>query len=71
MTPHKSWIRNHKPYRVLVCMADNSVIYSEGVGSVHFRPLIDGKQVRDIEFTRVLHVPQLHNNLLAVLNTRA
>ena len=67
MTPHKNWIRNYTPYRVPVRLADNSVIYSEGIGSVRFKPLIDGRQASDIEFTKVLHVPALHNNLLAVL----
>ena len=67
MTPHKFWIRNYKPYRVPVRLADHSIIYSEGIGTMQFRPLINGKQVRDIEFTRVLHVPALHNNLLSVL----
>ena len=44
------------------------VIYSEGMGTVLFRPMIDGLQSRDIEFSRVLHVPALKNNLLAVLH---
>ena len=43
------------------------IIYSEGVGSVLFRPIKNGKQYRDVEFTRVLHVPALRNNLLSVL----
>ena len=67
MTPHKSWIRNYKLYRVPIRLADHSVIYSEGVGTVLFKPLINGQQARDIEFTRVLHVPALRNNLLSVL----
>ena len=67
MTPHKTWIRNYKPYRVPVKLADHSIIYSEGIGSVCYRPLINGQQSRDIEFTRVLHVPALKNNLLSVL----
>ena len=67
MTPHKTWIRNYTPYRVPVRLADHRIIYSEGVGSVLFRPIINGKQYRDVEFTRVLHVPALRNNLLAVL----
>ena len=67
MTPHKSWIRNYTPYRVPVRLADNRVVYSEGVGSVLFSPIIKGQVVRDVEFTRVLHVPALNNNLLSVL----
>ena len=68
MTPHKSWIRNYKPHRVPIRLADNSVIYSEGIGSVCFRPLINNTHARDIEFTKVLHVPALCNMLLAVLH---
>ena len=67
MTPHCNWIRDYTPYRVPIRLADNSVVYSEGVGSVLFQPIIDGKIARDIEFSRVLHVPALKNNLLAVL----
>jgi hypothetical protein len=66
MTPHKIWIRNYKPYRVPVRLADHSLIYSKGAGTVQFRPLINGQEARDIEFTRVLHVSALHNNLLSV-----
>jgi hypothetical protein len=43
MTPHKMWIRNYQPYRVPVRLADHSIIHSEGVGTVCFRPLIDGQ----------------------------
>ena len=67
MTPHRNWIRDYTPYRVPIRLADNSVVYSEGVGSVLFQPIIDGKIARDIELSRVLHVPALKNNLLAVL----
>jgi len=67
MTLHKSWIRNYLPHKVPIRLADNTVIYSEGIGSVVFRPFINGIQSRDIEFSKVLHVPALQNNLLAVL----
>jgi transposase InsO family protein len=67
MTPHHNWIRNYTPYKVPIRLADHRIIYSEGVGTVRFRPVINGKQIRDVEFTRVLHVPALRNNLLAVL----
>ena len=45
MTPHRLWIRNHKPYRVPVRLADHSVIYSEGIGSVYYRP-VKGRRSR-------------------------
>jgi hypothetical protein len=67
MTPHRSWIQNYVPYKVPIWLADNTVIYSEGMGSVLFQPLINGQLVRNVEFTTVLHVPGLQSNLLSVL----
>ncbi|KAF9470394.1 hypothetical protein BDN70DRAFT_763338, partial [Pholiota conissans] len=61
MTPHLNWIRNYQPYRVPIRLADSRIIYSEGMGTVKFRPIIDGKTIRDVEFTRVLYVPALRN----------
>ncbi|KAF9548871.1 hypothetical protein CPC08DRAFT_615989, partial [Agrocybe pediades] len=40
MTPHRNWIRNYTPYRVPIRLADHRVIYSEGVGTVRFRPIV-------------------------------
>ena len=37
------------------------------MGSVLFRPLINGQLARDVLISRVLHVPALCNNLLSVL----
>ena len=67
MTPHINWIRNYTPYRVPIKLADNRIIYSAGVGTVVFRPIINGHRSRDVELSRVLHIPALRNNLLAVL----
>ena len=67
MTPHRKWIRNYTKYRVPIRLADSRIIYSEGVGTVVFKPIINGHISRDVEFSRVLHVPALRNNLLAVL----
>src|SRR6185369_11496457 len=67
MTPHRDWIRNYTPYRVPIQLADSRIIYSESYGIVVFRPIINGKQSRDIELSRVLHVHLLQSNLLAVL----
>src|SRR5204863_373379 len=38
-----------------------------GVGSVRFQPEIGGRKSKVVEFTDVLHVPELGGNLLAVL----
>ena len=67
MTPHRHWIRNYRPYRVLVELANGSIIYSAGMGTVVIDPVIEGQGVRSVELTRVLHVPQLRSNLLSCL----
>jgi len=67
MTPHRHWVRNYTPHKVPIKLADSSVIYSAGVGTVIFNPVVNGRKLRSVEFTRVLHVPQLRNNLLSCL----
>jgi hypothetical protein len=57
MTPHRHWVRNYSPLRTPIRLADNSIIYSSGVGTVVFNPVIGGKASQPVEFTRVLHVP--------------
>lgn len=67
MTPHRHWFKTYTKMRKPVRLADHNIVYTEGVGSVVFRPVIDGKQTRVVEFARVLHVPDLQNNLFSVL----
>ena len=67
MMPHRHWLCNYTPKHVPIKLADNAVVYSAGVGSVVFHPNLEGKRGRVVEFSNVLHVPHLHNNLLAVL----
>ncbi|KAJ2923863.1 hypothetical protein H1R20_g13232, partial [Candolleomyces eurysporus] len=67
MTAHRHWIRGYRPYRTPVELADGSVIFSVGIGSVVFDPVIDGKGTQSIEMGQVLHVPQLQSNLLSCL----
>jgi transposase InsO family protein len=67
MTPHRHWLIDYKPLEVPIKLADNSLVYSAGVGSVVFNPVIQGKQSRSVKLTRVLHVPMLRHNLLSVL----
>ena len=67
MTPHKHWLRDYKPLHIPIKLADNTIIYSAGVGSILFRPLINGQETQSLLFSRVLHVPQLKSNLLSVL----
>jgi hypothetical protein len=67
MTPHRHWIQNYKKYVIPIHLADHTIVYSAGVGTVVFHPIIKGKPVQAVEFTRVLHVPSLRSNLLSVL----
>jgi len=67
MTPHHHWLRNYTPKRVPIKLADHTIVYSAGVGTVVFQPVIEGRSARAVELTRVLHVPDLRNNLLSVL----
>ena len=67
MTPHRHWFNTYKPHRTPIRLANNEVIHSTGIGSVCFQPVVKGKNGRLLEFHRVLHVPELRNNLLSVL----
>ena len=67
MTPHRHWFKSYTHYRTLIRLANNSVIFSAGVGNVVFEPIVNGKRVRAVEFSRVLHVPDLRSNLLSCL----
>lgn len=67
MTPHKSWFETYEPYAVPVRVANGTVVNSAGIGSVRFKPALQGVRSREVVFHRVLHVPQLQNNLLSVL----
>ena len=67
MTPHRYWLHNYVPKRIPIKLADNKTVYSAGEGTVVFNPIVNGKAVRPLEFSRVLHVPDLRNNLFSVL----
>ena len=67
ITPHRHWLRNYKKCCVEIKLADGSSIYSEGVGTVLFEPIINGEPAQQVGFSNVLHVPALRNNLFSVL----
>jgi len=67
MTPHRHFMRNYTPCSIPVRLADHSVIFAVGMGTVVFDPVLDGKLARSVEFTRVLHVPELRSNLISCL----
>ena len=67
LTPHRHWLQDYKPCRIPVRLADHSVIYAAGIGTVAFDPILHGKQAPPVAFSRVLHVPELRSNLLSCL----
>ena len=67
MTPNRHWLRNMTPCHVPVRVATGKVVYASGRGEVVFQPLVDGVHAPQIVFTRVLYVPELANNLFAVI----
>ena len=67
MTFNRHWMRNMTPHRIPIRLADGSVIYSEGIGSVQFTAVVHGQEMIPLEFTNVLYVPTLSSHLLSVL----
>lgn len=71
MTPHLNWITSdYKLWRLPIHLANSTVVYSTGKGSVLFQPtgvLTNGKPHQSIIITNVLLIPLLSNNLLSVL----
>lgn len=59
MMPHRVWIRDFKLYRKAIGLADDSVVWSTGIGNVIFIPMINGKPAVSVMFTNVLYVPHL------------
>ena len=57
MTPHHHWFKELKPHKVLIELTDNSVVYSEGIGTVIFRP--KDTKLSPILLSDVLYIPQL------------
>jgi len=67
MTPNRNYLHEYSPYCVPIRLADGNVVYSKGVGVVHFIPDVGGKDAKIVTFTRVLHVPDLDSSLLSIL----
>ena len=67
MTPHRHWICNYRLLCLPIHLANDLIVYSAGIGSVVFSPTIKGKKMCPVEFTQVLHVPDLKSNLLSIL----
>ena len=67
MTPHKHWIHNYQLFHTPICLANDLIVYLAGIGSVVFVPTVRGRKTWAVEFSQVLHVPELKANLLSIL----
>jgi hypothetical protein len=65
--PHCHWFTSYTPCNIPIRLTNSKLVYVVGVGSVRFQPVVEGQQSRVVKFTRVLHVPELHSNLLSVM----
>jgi hypothetical protein len=66
MSPRRSWFTKLEPLAIPIHVANDHVVYSEGVGSVVLE--LADKLLRPVLLSRVLYVPTLQNNLLSVLH---
>jgi hypothetical protein len=45
MTPHYHWLQDYTTMQVPIKLADHSIIYSAGVGTVVFVPVVNRKEL--------------------------
>ncbi|KAG8955677.1 hypothetical protein FRC04_007668 [Tulasnella sp. 424] len=66
MTSRIEWIRNLKPCRIPIRLANNQVVFATGKGDVVFTPY--GQNLCSIMISNVLYVPDLKNNLFSIVS---
>jgi hypothetical protein len=66
MSTQRHWFKTLKPHIVPICVANNAIVYSKGIGSIVMEPTDDSLGL--LLLTSVLYIPLLQNNLLSVLH---
>jgi hypothetical protein len=66
MSTQRRWFKTFEPHVVPIRIANNAIVYSEGIGSIVMEPL--DESLDPVCLSRVLYVPALQNNLFAVLH---
>jgi hypothetical protein len=66
MTPHQQWFTDYKPHHIPICVANNAVVYSEGIGAVVIKP--SDHSLAPCKMMDVLYLLELQNSLLSVLH---
>jgi len=67
MISHCHWFKSYTHYKTPICLANNTAIFSASVDNIVFEPVVNGKQVKAVEFLHVLYIPDLRSNLLSHL----
>ena len=44
MTPHRHWFKTYTPYVTPISLANGQIVYSAGIGSIQFEPVIKGRR---------------------------
>jgi len=44
MTPHRQWLHKYTSMRIPIKLADDTIVYSAGVVTVVFNPVVYGKE---------------------------
>jgi hypothetical protein len=66
MSMQHHWFKMLKPHIVPICIANNTIVYSKGIGSIVMEPTDDLLGL--LILTSILYIPALQNNLLLVLH---
>jgi transposase InsO family protein len=66
MTNCKNRLKNPRPYRVAIEVANGVIVYSELIGEIELEPLLNGRSGRHIILTNALFVPLLSHNLISI-----
>ncbi|KZT25618.1 hypothetical protein NEOLEDRAFT_1203053, partial [Neolentinus lepideus HHB14362 ss-1] len=59
MMPHRHWFASYSPHIIPVHLANDTIIYTAGMGSVMFEPVLGESKAPVVVLHDVLHVPQL------------
>jgi hypothetical protein len=66
MSTQRRWFKTLKPHVVPICVANDAIVYSKGIGSIVMEPT--NNLLGLLLLTSFLYVPALQNNLLLVLH---
>jgi hypothetical protein len=66
MSTQRQWFKTFKPHVVPIRVANDAIVYSEGIGLIVMEPL--DESLDPVRLSRVLYVPMLQNTLFAVLH---